>query len=96
MGTALLLLAVGAGAGLAALLPAFPLPILAALLAAAGVLHIGLLRDLSGAWSWALALAVGAVGFAVNLMWALALGLAAWWIASAFRWARRREAEATA
>jgi hypothetical protein len=29
-------------------------------------------------------------------MWALALGLAAWWIASAFRWARRREAEATA
>jgi hypothetical protein len=96
MGTALLVLAVGAGAGLAALLPAFPLPILAALLAAAGVLHIGLLRDLSGAWSWALALAVGAVGFAVNLMWALALGLAAWWIASAFRWARRREAEATA
>jgi len=96
MGTVLLTLAVGAGAGLAALLPAFPLPILAALLAAAGVLHIGLLRDLRGAWSWTLALAVGGVGFALNLMWALALGLAAWWIARAFRWARRREAEATA
>jgi SulP family sulfate permease len=96
MGTALLVLAVGAGAGLAALLPAFPLPILAALLAAAGVLHIGLLRDLHGAWSWTLAIAVGAVGFALNLMWALALGLAAWWIARAFTWARRREAEATA
>jgi hypothetical protein len=96
MGAALLVLAVGAGAGLAALLPAFPLPILAALLAAAGLLHIGLLRDLSGAWSWTLALAVGAVGFALNLMWALALGLAAWWLARAFRWARRREAEATA
>ena len=96
MGTALLVLAVGAGAGLSALLPAFPLPILAALLAAAGVLHIGLLRDLRGAWSWTLAIAVGAVGFALNLMWALALGLAAWWIARAFSWARRREAEATA
>jgi sulfate permease, SulP family len=96
MGMVLLALAVGAGAGLAALLPAFPLPILAALLAAAGALHIGLLRDLRGAWSWTLALSVGTVGFALNLMWALALGLAAWWIARAFRWARRREAEATA
>jgi SulP family sulfate permease len=96
MGATLLLLALGAGAGLAAVLPAFPLPILAALLAAAGLLHIGLLRDLRGSWSWTLALSVGAVGFALNLMWALALGLAAWWLARALRWALRREAEATA
>jgi SulP family sulfate permease len=77
-------------------LPAFPLPILAALLAAAGLLHIGLLRDLRGAWSWALALSVGALGFALNLMWALAFGLAAWWLARGLRWALGREAEATA
>jgi hypothetical protein len=39
---------------------------------------------------------VGAVGFSVNLLWALALGLAAWWAARALRWALSREAEATA
>ena len=48
MGIALLVLALGLGAGLAELLAVFPLPILAGLLAVAGVLHIGLLRDLSG------------------------------------------------
>jgi SulP family sulfate permease len=96
MGATLLVVAVAAGAGLGAVLPAFPLPILAALLAAAGILHIGLLRDLDGAWNWSLALAVGVVGFSFNLMWALALGLAAWWAARALRWALRREAEATA
>jgi sulfate permease, SulP family len=80
MGVLLLVLAVGAGSGLGALLAAFPLPILAGLLAAAGLLHIGLLRDLRGAWSWALALLVGVTGFEVNLAVALGLGLAAWWL----------------
>ena len=95
MGATLLVVAVAAGAGLGAVLPAFPLPVLAALLGAAGILHIGLLRDLDTAWGWALALSVGAVGFAVNLLWALALGLTLWWAARALRWALRREAEAT-
>ena len=81
MGAALVVLALGAGAGLAALLTAFPLPILAGLLACAGILHIGLLRDLRGRPSWALALLVGGVGFFVNLAVALALGLALWWLA---------------
>jgi hypothetical protein len=94
MGATLLVVAITAGAGLGAVLPAFPLPVLAALLAAAGILHIGLLRDLDSAWGWALALTVGAVGFAVNLLWALALGLTLWWAARALRWAQRREAEA--
>jgi sulfate permease, SulP family len=79
MGVALLGLALGAGAGLAALLTAFPLPILAALLAGAGMLHIGLLRDLEGAPSWALALLVGLVGFLVHLAVAVVLGLVLWW-----------------
>jgi len=79
MGIALLTLALGFGAGLAALLTAFPLPILAALLATAGLLHIGLLRDLRGAHSWALALAVGLVGYQVHLALALAAGLAVYW-----------------
>jgi hypothetical protein len=56
MGTALLVVVFAAGAGLGAVLPAFPLPILAALLAAAGILHMGLLRDLHGVGNWALAL----------------------------------------
>jgi hypothetical protein len=80
MGGALLVLAVGFGSGLAGVLPAFPLPVLAGLLACAGVLHIALLRDLRGARDWLLALLVGVVGFEVNLLWGLAAGLAAWWI----------------
>lgn len=79
MGTALLVLALGFGAGLAALLTAFPLPILAALLATAGILHIGLLRDLRTPWAWALALAVGIVGFQVHLALALGGGLVVYW-----------------
>jgi hypothetical protein len=94
IGGALVTLALGAGAGLGALLPAFPLPILAGLLATAGVLHIGLLRDLRGVRSWALALVVGGVGFAVNLAWALGLGLLLWWIPWGIR--RLRAAGATA
>jgi SulP family sulfate permease len=84
LGVVLLVLAVVAGSGLAALLPAFPLPILAALLATAGLLHIALLRDLRGAPAWALALGVGALGFAVNLAVAVALGLAVCWVARGF------------
>jgi sulfate permease, SulP family len=83
MGASLLTLALGFGAGLGALLTAFPLPILAALLATAGLLHIGLLRDLRGWPSWALALAVGVVGYQVHLALALVLGLAVYWGARA-------------
>jgi SulP family sulfate permease len=85
MGAALLVLAVGAGASLAAVLPAFPLPILAALLATAGLLHIGLLRDLCDTRSWALALLVGGLGFAFDLTIALAAGLALWWVPISLR-----------
>jgi SulP family sulfate permease len=79
MGAALITLALGFGAGLAALLTAFPLPILAGLLATAGLLHIGLLRDLRGLPAWVLALAVGLVGYQVHLALALAGGLAVYW-----------------
>jgi SulP family sulfate permease len=85
MGLGLIVLSVGFGAGLAPLLTAFPLPILAGLLAAAGVLHIRLLRDLSGWYDWMLALVVGAVGFQLNLTIALLFGLAAWWLPRAGR-----------
>lgn len=90
MGTALVGLALGVGAGLGNLLVAFPLPILAALLAVAGLLHIGLLRDLRGMWSWAVALGVGVIGFAFNLAPALALGLLAWWLPRGVRSVRER------
>jgi hypothetical protein len=80
MGASLVALAVAAGSGLAALLGAFPLPILAALLTTAGLLHIALLRDLRGWREWALALIVGVLGFELNLTVGLAVGLALWWI----------------
>lgn len=80
MGGTLLSLAVVAGSGLAGLLAAFPLPILAGLLAAAGLLHIGLLRDLRGLPAWAIALGVGVLGFEVNLALAVGIGLAVWWL----------------
>jgi SulP family sulfate permease len=94
MGVALLALAIGAGAGLATLLAAFPLPVLAALLAGAGVLHIGLLRDLEGAAAWSLALLVGLVGFLVHLALGVALGLLVWWAYRAAQAARVRFAPA--
>jgi SulP family sulfate permease len=80
MGAILLALALALGAGLAGLLAAFPLPILAGVLATAGVLHMLLLRDLHRARDWAVALLVGIVGFEVNLTVGLALGLALWWL----------------
>ena len=96
MGAALVVLALAFGSGLAALLAAFPLPLLAALLAAAGLLHIGLLRDLRGARDWALALLVGAIGFQANLALALAVGLLLWWIPWGVHRFRARGAEAAA
>lgn len=80
MGASLLVLAVTIGAGLATLLTAFPLPILAGLLATAGLLHVGLLRDVRGTLGWAVTIGVGLVGFFWNLAPAVALGLAAWWL----------------
>jgi len=79
MGATLLGLALVLGSSLAELLPGFPLPILAGLLAGAGLLHIGLLRDLRRVREWAVAIAVGAVGFGLNLAFGLAVGLVLWW-----------------
>jgi len=79
MGSALVVVALGLGSALAVLLTAFPLPILAGLLATAGLLHIGLLRDLRRLREWGLAVMVGAVGFEWNLALALGIGLVVWW-----------------
>lgn len=80
MGVLLLTLALALGAGLAGLLAAFPLPILAGVLATAGVLHLLLLRDLARARDWLVAILVGVVGYEVDLTVGLALGLALWWL----------------
>ena len=79
MGVTLLLLALAAGAGMATLLTAFPLPILAGMLSAAGILHIQLLRDLRGWWPLTVAVAIGAIGVTSNLALGLLIGLIAWW-----------------
>lgn len=75
IGGALVVLSLGVGGGLASALTAFPIPVLAALLAVAGVAHIRLLADLDGPFAWSLALAVGIVGFAVHLGLAVLAGL---------------------
>lgn len=80
MGLSLLTLAVVAGAGLATLLTSFPLPILAGLLATAGLLHVSLLKDVRGVLPWAVALGVGVTGFVWNLAPAVAGGLLVWWL----------------
>lgn len=85
IGAALVTVALVFGSGLAVLLTAFPLPILAGLIATAGLLHIGLLRDLRGANEWAIAIIVGAVGFGLNLAVGLAVGLVLWWTPVLFR-----------
>ena len=79
LGSVLIAVALLAGSGLGVLLAAFPLPILAGLLATAGLLHIGLLGDLRGTREWLIALLVGAIGFGLNLAVGLAVGLVLWW-----------------
>ena len=79
IGVTLVTVALCLGAGLGALLAAFPLPILAGLLAGAGLLHAGLLRDLDRGPELALALGVGALGFATSIAFGLLAGLALWW-----------------
>lgn len=79
MGSTLIAVALVVGSGLAVLLTAFPLPILAGLLATAGFLHIGLLRDLRGPREWSVAALVGAIGFGTNLALGLVVGLVLWW-----------------
>jgi SulP family sulfate permease len=83
MGLVLVLLAFALGASLPALLRGFPLPILAGLLAIAGLLHAALLKDLRVPWHWALAVAIGVTGLIANLAIALAVGLLVWWTAEA-------------
>jgi len=91
LGAALLILALVLGASLTMLLTNFPLPILAGLLAIAGLLHMALLKDLREPAHWALAIAIGVTGFLANLAIALAAALLIWWTAKAFL-ARRAQA----
>lgn len=83
LGTMLLILAFAVGASLAAFLAAFPLPVLAGLLAVSGLLHMALLKDLRHPYHWALALVVGVIGFVSNLAIALIAALLIWWIGKA-------------
>jgi SulP family sulfate permease len=83
LGVVLLVLALVMGASLTVLLTSFPLPILAGLLAIAGLLHIALLKDLREPAHWALAIAVGVTGLLTNLAIALAAALLVWWTAKA-------------
>ncbi len=71
VGGLLLVAAVGVGRGLADVLAAFPLPVLAGLLVVAAVAHVRLLRGVRGWWAW---LVVGVVGV-VGVVWNLAIGV---------------------
>lgn len=73
------------GADLAVVLRAFPLPVLAALLLVAALVHIRLLKDLRLRTDWTLAIMVGVVGVTMNLAWAVAGGLVIWWAVTLVR-----------
>jgi SulP family sulfate permease len=75
IGTVLVVVALVAGGGLAVVLTAFPLPVLAALLLVAAVAHARLLRDVRGVAAWAVVLGVGVVGGFVHLGAAVVAGL---------------------
>lgn len=72
-------MAVAVGAALAEVLPAFPLPVLAAMLAVAGVAHVLLLRDVNSWRAWSVVILIGVLGVTWNLAGAVLLGLAVWW-----------------
>lgn len=75
MGLAMVLVALVAGQGLGPVFAAFPVEILAGLLAAAGVLHFTLLAALKGWPDKVVAITVGIVGGAtLNLLWGLLAG----------------------
>lgn len=87
MGGALLVGAVAFGAAIGAVLPAFPLPVLAALLAVAAIVHVRLLGDVRGVADWSVVLVVGVLGLLWNLGGAVLLGLV---LAAGLGWWRRR------
>lgn len=76
IGGSLVLLALAVGRGLAGVLAAFPLPVLAALLVVAGVAHLRLLRDVRGWGAWSVVILVGVLGLVVNLAIGMLVGLA--------------------
>lgn len=75
IGAALTTLALVLGDGLAQILTAFPLSVLAALLLVAGISHIRLLSDLRGSFEWTLALGVGLLGGTGHLLAGVLLGV---------------------
>jgi hypothetical protein len=79
MGSALLVLAVGFGAGLAGVLAHFPVAVLAGLLAVAGLLHMALARDLRARGDWLVAVIVGVSGVVGQLALGLVIGLVLAW-----------------
>jgi hypothetical protein len=85
MGSVLVGLALVAGQGLGPVFSAFPVEILAGLLAAAGLLHLGLLAALKNKADLAVALTVGLVGGAtLNLLWGLLAGGVLWFFLRLF------------
>lgn len=92
MGLALVGLALAAGRGLGPVFSAFPVEILAGLLAAAGLLHLGLLAALKSRADLAVALTVGLVGgITLNLLWGLLAGVILFTLAQVWRKSRRGE-----
>lgn len=78
LGMCLVGLGVLGGAGLAGLLSGFPVSILAGLLLASGVMHLGLLRDLTGLSEWTVAALIGCSGLTGHLALVTVLTAVAW------------------
>lgn len=89
IGTAMVVAALAFGARAAGVLAGFPLWILAAMLAASAVLHIGLLKDLHTRSDLAIAAVIGVGSLFLDLALLLVAATAAWWLHEHVR--RRRE-----
>ena len=85
LGSVVIALALALGATMTAALSGFPVPILAGLLTVAGLLHVTLLKDLQSPAHWAMAVAVGVIGFLSNLAIALVGALVVWWLVRSIR-----------
>lgn len=84
-GCGLLAIALVLGADFPRRVAAFPVPLLAALLITAGLVHLRLLLGLRRRREWALALAVGVGSLAANLAGLVIVAIAVWWALPAFR-----------
>lgn len=85
IGTVLVTAALTLGTSITDLLSAFPLPVLVAMLTAAGLLHVQLVRGLPRRLDVLVALSVGVLSLWVGLAWLVVAATLLWWLVPGLR-----------